>query len=490
MHDATIEADSKNSNWILWTNRLVVQYYLFLTKLASLPFITKQATTTHTSTMTESTSFLFDENGSSLNLDLYQGAADVLDRLRTVKPEAILHVSLEYNLMAEIVYDQEWMDIFDEISNLPKLKTISLSFRVPVPLPIQALTTFIKQAKSLETLNISGLQLSIPPPVDSESSIETLTKVFRNAQLLKTVQLCRHRTFRGDASAKATQEVDPLLRALTSLPNLKVFHIDRTDIFTDQTTLELVCSAPIRTLKIGVCDRDIRLGQYLPRMADSLETNNELKELMVHHILRGKDLAAMAELLEHNTSLKKVALRVESNDFGNVIANALRNNTTMESFDLTLLSRDRACFRKNMVVIAEALSENRQSALKSLRLDGAKGIRSSAMMMEPFLKMLQQYNYTLQQLEINRNNVTLSAEIQFYLKLNRLGRRYLLRVEGEGRQETSRGNAVQPRQSNGSFVRSSPSFREEFANCLIQNKNDLRVLFYFLSRNPLILPLS
>lgn len=414
--------------------------------------------------------------------------------------------------MAEIVYDQEWMDIFECIGNLPRIKTVSLSFRVPVALPIQAFTTFIQQAKSLETLYLSGLQLSIPKTTTASAAgdnnhhicrVDELIHAFRDAQLLKNLQLCRHRTIRGDATAKVNREMDPLLLAVASLPNLKWFHIDRTDIFSDQHTLELVCRAPIQTLKIGTCERTVKLEQCLPRMTPSLEENGELKELIVHHILRDDALVAMADLIQHNTSLDKIALRIESDDFGAKLSDALRANTTLQSLDLNLLSRDRAGFRKNMAVIADALARNKQSALTTLKLNGAKGIRSSGLILEPFLKMLQLHNYTLQSLEINRNAVTLSADINFYLKLNRIGRRHLLRATQDDGEHYDYSDGVHGKahtfyhhhrettlnSDNGSQGHCL-SFRNEFANVLIQNKDDLRVLFYFISRNPLILPVS
>lgn len=81
--------------------------------------------------------------------------------------------------MSELVFDQEWMAILEAMGSLPLVHTISLSFRVSVPIPIQAFTTLMRltasSSSSLETLNLSGLQLSTAK-IPSSSTTSTQTK--------------------------------------------------------------------------------------------------------------------------------------------------------------------------------------------------------------------------------------------------------------------------------------------------------------------------
>ena len=219
--------------------------------------------------------------GSSLNLDLCQGAADVIDRLRYVDPKAITNVSLEYNLMSELVFDQEWMAILEAMGSLPMVDTVSLSFRVPVPLPVQAFTALLKlSASSLETLILSGLQLStskVPTCSSSrrtsdeslEDPLEGLIHACQSHGSLTTIQVCRYRPVKTTVT-KDGSTADPLFRALLQLPRLRVLHIEKSDIFSDPMVLDMVCRSPIPTLKLGDLERSTRLEQYLPSMAASL----------------------------------------------------------------------------------------------------------------------------------------------------------------------------------------------------------------------------
>ena len=437
-------------------------------------------------------------------LDLCDGSRDVLDRLQHVNPKAITNVSLEFNLMAELVFDQEWMQILEAIGSLPYIQQVSLSFRVPLQIPMEAFIEFIELASSLETLNLIGLQLSSNRFIqtasqyssdsedDEEEPVDALIRAFQHHLCLKNVHLCRYRPVKSistntaaaaaaaAAGSEATGVTDPLLRALCKTPRLQVFHVERTDIFSDPAVLQLVCGAPFPKIKIGTLERTVPLEHYLPRMGEYLADNSHLKELEVHHLLQDTALTAVAQMLRNNTSLLTVSLRIQSNEFGRILDIALGENCALRNLELNIVSRDRTVFRRQVGLLAQSLGANHQSALTTLTL-ASKSVRSSNMLTDPFLKMLREDNFMLQNLVINRNTVPLSPELLFYLKLNQLGRNHFL-----GRDETEDGA---PRRERG-LLGSPQDFRIEWVCMLIENKHDVRVLHYFLSRNPLILPTS
>jgi hypothetical protein len=108
------------------------------------------------------------------------------------------------------------------------------------------------------------------------------------------------------------------------------------------------------------------------------------------------------------------------------------------------------------MVIAEALKDNR--ALKSFELRVWKG-GDRLPLLEVYEEMLQ-HNSTIEQLIIDSGGPgTLNATIEFYLRLNRAGRQRLI-------------------------VQSEEVPRKEWIDFLIPHKNDLRVIFYIISLNP------
>ena len=397
--------------------------------------------------------------------------------------------------MSELVFDQEWMAILEAMGSLPMVDTVSLSFRVPVPLPVQAFTALLKlSASSLETLILSGLQLStskVPTCSSSrrtsdeslEDPLEGLIHACQSHGSLTTIQVCRYRPVKTTVT-KDGSTADPLFRALLQLPRLRVLHIEKSDIFSDPMVLDMVCRSPIPTLKLGDLERSTRLEQYLPSMAASLEENAKLKELIIHHTLQGDSLVAMAQFLRTNTSLQTVSLRIHSNDFGTHLAVALGHNTTLQSLGLDLMA-DRKSFRQNLTLMATSWGNNHHSSLTTLKLD-ARGIGhlgSSAILQNPIGKMLREDNFVLEHLLINRDTIPLHQDVLFYLKLNQLGRNHFLRRRRPRNVSEELGLVASRNGRNHTF-------REEWVEMLIQNKADVRVLHYFISRNPLILPVA
>lgn len=429
--------------------------------------------------------------GSMLNLDLSMGASRVLERLHGVNPGSITNVSVEYNLMAELVFDQEWMEIMEAIGSLPFINTVSLSFRIPVPLPMEAFTKLIEEAVSMETLNLVGLQLSEKQlsckrrTAERESPVEAMIEAFRESEDLQNIQLRRYRPVR---SASTVDQVDPLLFALSKLPHCKVFHTDHANLFADPSTRDLVFRSPFQTIKIGPQEKAVKLQHHFHHMAVPLSENLRLKELIIQEMMVDEALAALAELLQNNRTLEKVSLlRLQSRNFGNLLGAVLAENTTLQSLELNVVLRDRVLFRQNVKLLASSLggtSGNSNSALTTLKLN-AQGVRSSILLTNPFLEALTNDNFILQNLLINRNSIPLGKEIAFFLKLNQIGRNYFLR---RPEQEFSQTTGLVG--SSSSESRRELDFREEWVHMLIEQRKDVRVLHYFISLNPTILPQS
>ncbi|CAB9524411.1 Leucine rich repeat N-terminal domain [Seminavis robusta] len=438
--------------------------------------------------------------GSCLNLDLCMGAATVLERLRRVN-SAIMSVSLEVNLMSELIFDQEWMAIMESMGSLPSIRTVSLSFRIRIPIPTQAFTKLIELATPMEQLNLVGLQLShtiIRTTTSSTTSeegevspVNELIRACQNAKTLTRIHLCRYRPvpLYSTAASGHVRLADPLLLALSNLPNCQLFHLERTNVFTNPQhnnnnpdLLDLICRSPFSKLKIGLQDRAIQLQQPIPKMAVAFQHNPRLKELIIQHTIDQPALEAISELLRTNQTLEKLSLlRIQCDNWSTVLQNhALEHNTTLQSLELSIiLSRaDRSLLKTNWSNLAMSLSHH-NSRLTTLHVDLAGARHGSGLATEPLLKMLREDNFVLQNIVINRNTVPLHPDILFYLKLNKIGRNKLLRQQAVASETELVANS------------NKGSLRDDWIQTLIKHKSNVRILHYFICRDPsIIIPLT
>jgi len=317
--------------------------------------------------------------------------------------------------------------------------------------------------------------------------METLLHAFQRHTSLQTVHICRYRPIRRAATQQMSDEkwkenfiVDPLCRAIFRLPKVSTLYLEKTDIFSDPNLLHSICQGSYTTLKLGDQERGFVLDRYIPFMAASLESNQKLHEVRVHHPLEGKAVVAAAfHLLERNASLTTLFLRIQSNDFGAFLGAGLQQNTTLQTLELDLMV-DRRHVRKNLESMVLCWGKNHDTAVSKLKLD-ARGIRSAALLQDPFAKMLKEDNFVLRRLMINRDTMPLKQDLLFFLKLNQMERNYFLRRQPEMNEENDG--------SSSKSSRGKKDIREKWIHLLIQNKSDVRVLHYFISRNPWVLPI-
>lgn len=289
-----------------------------------------------------------------------------------------------------------------------------------VNLPAGALAAVLSRQQKLEFLYLQNIKLS-----GEDEEFDALANAFRNHRSLRKVRfyMCR-------PSIRTAIGLDSMVTALSEIPSIEEVSIIHSRISAE-------------------ADDDNWDGNSLKDLCSS----NSLKVLTLTFgsELRDGHIEAMAEALQANTTLKNISIRASNLGVtaGLAMGRVLNSNRTLERLRVQLSSDEHA------VPIVDALRKNRHLQRLGLVLpsDVNKQIREH--FTTEMTNMLANRNYNLQDLDLVGWRASL--EIRFYIKANQAGRRSLL-AEG------------------------AP--REQWVDTLISHKDDLSIMYYFLSRNP------
>lgn len=378
-------------------------------------------------------------NNNRLILDLRNGINCALTRLNLLATEEIDHVILRQSayLMTNLgeVNQHDLANIFRALAQLGHLKTIVISDFEQVALPASCLTMLMRHSLQLSALRLDAVLIS-----GSREEVRDLADVLQCHPALEDI------CFSGCASANEERDdveesendssqpfLWPIAKAIAKIPTLTMVEIVETSFppsgaWTGECLSELSKSESLKILRVRgirfLGDGDIAL------IARSLHFNNALKELWILACELGLDGGSGPE----------------------AIAEMLRINTSLEILGLNRLS-----FNEHAIVIADALKNNR--SLRGLHLCLRDGF--TARIYKSYATLLLEHNYVLEKINggfMGSHAAGDEAQIDFYLRMNRNGRRSLLQND----------NAT----------------REQWLDALCLQSDDVSALFYLLSRNP------
>ena len=205
--------------------------------------------------------------------------------------------------------------------------------------------------------------------------------------------------------------------------------------------------------------------RHFPRIFEILRTNAcNIMEFNSLVDLTDETAGLCASMVRGNTTLQNLylSLGVESRH-GITITGSLLQNSNIQSLRL-IMSGERNGDAKEMI---RHLEHNQALKHVHFHLQGIFDCsRVREVFMEPFAEILEQ-NCVLEELEMDtcHKNFDLTPEIQFYLSLNKVGRKQLRDAPSNSRQQ-----------------------RSIWVNTIIQNRLDPTVVFYFISESPSFLP--
>lgn len=353
---------------------------------------------------------------------------------------AHLHANRDANFISIESYlawlpNEDILRLFREIGRLPNLHSFRISFsfqrfrQLPVlPIPSHALAELLQSAQKLEALTLDECRLVFRDGND----IQALSLALQRAPKLTHITL--YNCFpQPPQPSEPPQDFPPdqLAQGISQIPTLEEFNVIFTlggpESWISSLVGQSCTSNSMRALRINVPDGSC-LGVPIFSMCRNLETNITLKDLSIRCCLDDEAGTALGQALKspHN-ALEELYVQMRSYHHAIPIAQALAKNNHLKSFELRVWTRG-----------------DRQPLLSAY-------------------EAMLPHNLTLERLVIDNGRHQFTPLIDFYLALNRAGRRQLLE-QGEHLQ------------------------RQTWIDFLIRRAHpDVSFLYYTLSLNPCLI---
>lgn len=258
--------------------------------------------------------------------------------------------------------------------------------------------------------------------------------------------------------------VGPLVDAASSVPNLSELNVEEMDV-PGESLCRLFRSSSLIKVKlrhVPASNRD------MPKVAETLKSNPVIQDLQIQYSLEKVPAIAFFDMLEHNTSLQRVAIDVGCWDhYGTSIAKSLECNNRLKSLELNIFGED-SNVEANALAISTSLESNislrRMSITFQNRLHHNETDHESNLgrIRKAFIDCLSRVipkNFTLEEISIGfvHQKIEFDGKVKFFLKLNQAGRSRLMEAK---------------------------SSRQDWIEMINRYRDDLDVLFYFLTMNP------
>lgn len=329
--------------------------------------------------------------------------------------------------------------LFQAVGRLPKLEELKIdAYAGMATFPMEVLAQTIMGGRELKELELWDLKLTLENVNEdgTSQSLENLNVALHNHPSLEKFTL-----YNCQLQESSVCTLDPLLSALATIPTLRQVYITAAaavssaadSVSFTRTALEDLCRSP-SLQELGLWKFNFLYSSQqdtadpLALIAPAIAETNVLRmfEFGKCHLSREGD-EALAAMLEVNTSLEELDLHLDSSA-------SIGGNSLCE-----------------IVATAKAL-QSHNSTLKKMKLWGLLN-RSNQ---EALVRMICD-NYSLETFRLLDADRDISAQIDFYIDLNRRGRQYFLASD-------------------------QPVTTRQWLDLL--EKSDLSTIFYYLCRKP------
>lgn len=329
--------------------------------------------------------------------------------------------------------------LFQAVGRLPKLEELKIdAYAGMATFPLEVLAQTIIGTRKLKELELWDLKLTLENVDEDGTSpdLENLNIALRNHPSLEKFTL-----YNCQLRESSVCTLDPLLRALATIPALKKVYITAAaavssaseSVSFTRSALEDLCRSPSL--------QEIGLWKFNFLYSSQQETADPLA--LLAPAIAETDILRMFEF-------GKCHLSREGDE---ALAAMLEVNTSLEELDLHLDSSDSKGGKSVCEIVATAKAlQSQNTTLKRLKLWGLLN-RSNQ---EALVRMICD-NYSLETCRLLDADRDISAQIDFYIALNRGGRKYFLTSE----QPVTTGQWLD----------------------LLEN-SDLGTIFYYLCRKP------
>ena len=331
------------------------------------------------------------------------------------------------------------LQIFQALSHLPNIERLEVSGDGRFGglfLPVQAMTLALQnQPQHLFSLRLGNVILTTRNNNTNQNArgdnldIVDLANALKGLPSLTSIDLVRCR------AESDTVSLGPLIHSISTTPTLQQAMFCETLIATANSTaangtgsfLSDLCTSP-SLKKLWWKTMPDMTNDHIVFMARQLKTNTVLTELTIRSHGLGKEAGeAIADMLFTNKTLQVINLDLDRPEYGLAIAEALHKNASLQCLDVWAWNGG-----------------------------NEEGSHSNPDRITDTFTTMLQHNHVLRFLTfqgLDWNN----PEVDFYLRLNRAGRQALLQNANDKRQ---------------------------WMETLIQQKEDIALVYYFLSLNP------
>lgn len=352
----------------------------------------------------------------------------------------VRHVCFSGTFVRELAPDQ-WNIMLDSIGYLEPLEELQIWCST---IPARVFANMLRRARKLHKVyffrvSISGVQ----------DDIQDLADALKTHPALRDIRI-------GGFHLIEDGCFDCVLQALAESPALEIVSLQLSTPsvaapFTPQAIGTLVTSATLTDLYLSRLGLD---AKHVTAVAESMKVNKSLRVLdLFGNNIENEHVVLFAKVLQTNKTLETLVLPCPSDDISvdacAAISRALRENTTLVTLNLPRSNlKD-----EGLLHLVQGLNVN--TTLKKIEVGVSKDIGDQGM--GALMKMLET-NYELERLVVSSSQKSIKEKVQYYMRLNEVGR--------------------------GALLRDGKATREQWVEMLISCSDDLDCLFYFINVNP------
>lgn len=355
----------------------------------------------------------------------------------------VKHVCFSGTFVRELEPEQ-WRTMLGSVGLLSTLEELQIWCST---IPIDVFRQTIERAVGLKKVYFFRVKLS-----GSQQEFDDFAEILKSHPTLRDFRIGGFQTTTENLS------MDSVVEALADMPRLEVVSLQLTGFqaatpFSGKALTTLFGSSTITDLYLS------RLGltkEHFKVIAESLLHNNTLRVLdLFGNTVFNEHVVLIAKSLEQNKSLETLVLPCPTEDLTvescAAISRALQVNKTLVTLNLP---RSNLC-DDGLLHIAQGLTVN--TTLKKIEVGVSKSIGEKGT--DALTAMLEK-NYELERLVVSSAENNIKEKVEYYMRLNEVGR--------------------------GTLLRDGKATREQWVEMLISVRDDLDCLFYFTTVNPSI----
>lgn len=357
--------------------------------------------------------------------------------------QSVKHVCFSGTFVREL-QDEHWRTMLGAVGHLVSLEELQIWCST---IPVSVFRETLLAAKGLRKLYFFRVTLA-----GDQEDFDLLAEALRDHPSLSDFRVGGFQT----QTENANISLDCVVRALARTPRLQVVSLQLTGFqtpvpFSGEALASLFHSPTLTDLYLS------RLGlmeEHFAVISTGIAESQTLKLLdLFGNNVDNYHVILIAQALEKNSTLETLVLPCPTEDLSMescaAISQTLQVNKTLVTLNLprSNLTDD------GLLYITQGLTVN--ATLKKIEVGVSKNLGDKGM--EALQAMLEK-NYQLERLVLSSVEKSIKDKVEYYMRLNEVGR--------------------------GSLLRDGKATREQWVEMLVAVAGDLDCLFYFLTMNP------